>query len=518
MKKLARYLSLKNIGLSVLVVLIVAYGVYAYIGASKKTDTVITVSPSEFIQAVAVSGKVEAAKEVELGFAQGGRVARVNVSVGQKVSQGAVLSETENGDIVALISQREASLQVAEAELASLKAGTRSEEVAVSEADVRAKHVALEQAALSLLDEVQDAYTTADNAVKAKVDQFFTNPSSATPQLSFSVSDSSTKSSAESGRRSVGVLLSAWAGSVNMASVSSLQSSVVEAKQNLGVVSAFLIQANAAVSQGLTGGSVTQATLNAYGVDISTARTNVNTAIAALTSAETAYANASAALATAEKTLALKKAGPTPQDIRAGEARVQSARASVSDAEAQLKKTRITAPFSGTVTDVTVKVGEVAQSNSPVISMITASDVLVESYVPEINIALLAESDPASITLDAYGEEVVFQGFVSAIDPAETVRDGASTYRTLIRFSAPDERMRPGMTANIVIVADKREGVISIPQKLIRNDMGKKYVTVKDGEAYEEREVTVGAISSLGLAEILSGLSSGEQVLVERAE
>jgi RND family efflux transporter MFP subunit len=518
MKKWMRYFNVRNVVVGILMLGALAYGLYSFFGPQKQTDELITVSSGVFIQSVSVSGKVEAARDVDLGFAQNGRVARVNVAVGEKASAGSVLAEIENGDVMALVSQREASLLVAEAELASLKAGTRSEEVAVAEADVRAKQVALEQAALSLIDEVQDAYTTADNAVKAKVDQFFTSPSSQTPQLSFSVSNSDTKSAVESGRRNISTLLTGWGASVNAATISNTASALSEAKANLSTVSAFLVQANAAVSQGLTGGSVTQATLNAYGVDVSTARTNVNTAIAALTAAETAYANANAALATSEKSLALKKAGATPQDIAAQEARVKSARAAVSDAEAQLRKTRIIAPFTGTVTAVTVKTGEVTQSNTPVISIITASDVLVESYIPEINVALVSPQDPADITLDAYGTEVVFPGFVESIDPAETVRDGASTYRMLLRFKDTDSRIRPGMTANIVITADKREGVISIPQKIVSAKDGKKFVTVKAGESYEEREVVLGAVSSLGTVEITGGLSSGEQIVVPKSE
>jgi RND family efflux transporter MFP subunit len=259
---------------------------------------------------------------------------------------------------------------------------------------------------------------------------------------------------------------------------------------------------------------VTQTTLNGYGTDIGVARTSINTAISSLTVAETAWLSAATALASAEKNLSLKKAGATAQDLAAQQARVKSAKASVLDAEAQLRKTRIIAPFAGTITEVSVKVGEVAQSNTPVISIITASDLLVESYVPETNVALLAVDDTAEITLDAYGGDAVFAARVASIDPAETVRDGISTYRTLLTFEQADARIRPGMTANISIVADKRDNVISVPQKIITIREGKKLVKVKRGDIFEDREVTTGAVSSVGTIEILSGLSVGDVVLL----
>ncbi|MBX9765310.1 efflux RND transporter periplasmic adaptor subunit [Patescibacteria group bacterium] len=518
MKRLLRFFSIQNAGIALVVAAVFGGLVYVYVQNSKTPEQLLTVTSGTFIQSVSVSGKVEALRDVDLGFTQGGRVARVSGAVGEKVSAGSVLAEVENGDVLALVSQREAALLVAEAELASLKVGTRSEEIAVAEADVRAKQIALEQAALSVREELQDAYTTADNSIKTKVDQFFTTPSGATPQLSFSVSNSNIKTLVESERKTIGNLLSEWGVNVESTSTSTIASLIVVAKQNLAAVSSFLSDANTAVSQGITGGSITQAVLNGYGVDVGTARTNVNTALSALTTAETAWVNAEAALGTAERSLALKKAGASVEDIAAQEARVKSARAAVLDAEAQLRKTRIVAPFSGTITAVNVKTGEVAQSNTPVISMITASELLVESYIPEINVALVSPQDTADITLDAYGTEVVFPGFVESIDPAETVRDGASTYRMLLKFADADSRIRPGMTANIVITADRREGVISVPQKLVVSRGGKRFVTVKKNEMYEEREVVLGAVSSLGTVEIVSGLKDSEQVVVKKSE
>lgn len=500
--------------IALFLIAVVAYAGYQYFGTGNTDEELLTVAPSTFVQTVSVSGKVEAVQDVDLGFAQGGRVARVSAQVGSFVNQRAVLAETENGDVVSLVAQKEAALQVVEAELSALTAGTRSEEIGISEADVAAKKIAYQQAALSALEEAQDAYTATDNAINTNIDQLFTSSTGATPQLAFSVSNSNTENAVEAGRAAVGLLLTTWKPHAFSITENVLAERIAEAKLNLATVSSFLALTNTAVNEGFATGSVTQAVLSGYGTDVSVARTNINTAISALTAAETAWVNAGAALATAEKTLALKKAGATRQDIAAQEARVKSARAAVLDAEAQLRKTRIVAPFPGTVTEIAVKVGEVAQSNTPVISLMTTSDVIVETYIPELNVSLVAVGDPAEITLDAYGVEVQFSGIVESIDPAETVRDGASTYRTRLRFELPDARIRPGMTANISIVADKREGVLSIPQKVVSTRDGVKYVTVKQDDTYEARVVTTGAISSLGTIEILSGLSSGDTVVL----
>ena len=146
--------------------------------------------------------------------------------------------------------------------------------------------------------------------------------------------------------------------------------------------------------------------------------------------------------------------------------------------------------------------------------MISSGVFQIESFVPEVNIALIEVGDNAKVTLDAYGSGVVCEAAVASIDPAETIRDGVSTYKTILEFAEDDPRIRSGMTANVRIMTDEREGIISIPQGLVLERDGKKFVVVKAGEGVEEREITVGAVSSLGNIEIVNGLSEGDQVVL----
>lgn len=499
-----------------LVVVLIGGGLYWY--STRDTngnEELLAVTPAPFLQEVSLSGKVEAQKDVNLGFSVGGRIASVSVRVGDIVSAGQLLAEVENGDTVALVEQRRASLSVAEAELAALKAGTRPEEVAVSEADVVAKRVQLAQSRSALVNAIKDAYTEADEAVRTQTDQFFSNPTSNTPQLTFTVASTQTESTVENGRREMEGMLQSWIQEVvGLSTEGDIDAALAHAKSNLARVSSFLLSANMAITQGGTTGTVSQANLNSYASDVSLARSSINAAITALTTAETARANAVTALASAESSLALARAGATAEDIRAQEARVASARASVADAVAQVQKTRITAPFTGTVTVVDAKKGEIASANTPVISLISASDVRIESYVPEINLAILEIGDTARVTLDAYGTDTVFTATLASIDPAETIRDGVSTYRALLVFPESDPRIRAGMTANVILVTDERQGVISIPQKVVRFKDGMKVVSVKEGESYVDRQVVTGAVSSLGTVEIVSGLTAGDVVVV----
>ena len=139
---------------------------------------------------------------------------------------------------------------------------------------------------------------------------------------------------------------------------------------------------------------------------------------------------------------------------------------------------------------------------------------LIESYVPEVNIALIKIGDEAKVTLDAYGENILFYAKVISIDPAETIRDGISTYKVQMQFKENDERIKSGMTANVSITIFNKPNVIVIPAGVIFEQDGKKFVQVKTDKGISDREVTLGDVSALGQVEVMSGLEDGETVLL----
>jgi len=214
------------------------------------------------------------------------------------------------------------------------------------------------------------------------------------------------------------------------------------------------------------------------------------------------------AIETAQATLARRA------QVGIADAALTSAQAEVERLTAELAKYTMSAPFTGTVTFMDVEEGDTVPANTPVVSVMTVDKLLIESFVPEIHISSLAVGNTAKITLDAYGENQIFSARVVAIDPAETLRDGVSTYRAHLSFDTLDPRIRPGMTANIVITTDRREGVLSVPVGAITREQGQAFVTVLEGKKREKRAVILGAVSSLGEIEIISGLMAGDMVVL----
>jgi HlyD family secretion protein len=194
-------------------------------------------------------------------------------------------------------------------------------------------------------------------------------------------------------------------------------------------------------------------------------------------------------------------------------ARIQSSLAQIDVARARLAKTVLRAPLDGFVTRQDAEVGEILQPNDPVLSVTSESQYEIEAFVPEVDIAQVSLGYAAELSLDAYGPDEVFLAEVVAIDPAETTIEGVSTYKVILHFSGADERIRPGLTANVDIISAVRASALAVPQRAVNRRNGHSSVQMLEQGAMIERAVQTGIVSWDGYVEILSGLAEGESIV-----
>jgi HlyD family secretion protein len=500
----------KNKVITGIVVVVILGSFFLFRGEKTQTQT-LTVTSGDFLQEVSVSGKVVAAQTVDLAFNPTGRVSGVFAKVGDSVTAGTILASIENGDARGEVLQKEAALEAAEADLTALKIGARPEEIAVSQAEVDAAQSALLDAEKTLTERISDAYIKSDDAVRAKADQLFSNARTSNPQLLFET-DSQLKSDIIEKRFALEGALIAWNDNLTNPNKDELATEVVA---YLSQVKNFLEKLAFALNNLSASASLSQTTIDGWKSDLSTARTNVSTVTSNLVSAIGGVSSAKASLLLSQRELTLKQSPATAETIAEQEAQIKAARADLVSAQSRYQKTLVIAPFRGVVSKMDAKVGGVASSNESLISMISADNLEIESFVPEINAPLVKVGDVALVSLDAYGERVLFNAEVISVDPAETIRDGVSTYRARLRFLDADPRIKSGMTANIVITTEKKDGVITVPQGIVTEKNGVLVVPVFQNGVFVDREVEIGSVSSLGTIEIISGLSVGDVVSLE---
>jgi len=90
---------------------------------------------------------------------------------------------------------------------------------------------------------------------------------------------------------------------------------------------------------------------------------------------------------------------------------------------------------------------------------------------------------------------------------------GVPNYGAVFRFLIADERVKPGMTANIRIQGKRRADVLAVPQRALIRRGNTQFVRVlKDGVA-TEIEVQTGLRGSDGFIEITKGLQAGDAVI-----
>lgn len=477
---------------------------------------IYTVDFGNINQELSFTGKVKPSEEVELSFEKGGRIEAVLAAVGKKVGTGETLARLDSSVAFAEVEKAEANLKTEEVKLEELKRGSRPEEIRIAEAKLDSAKISVDEAKKYLVDKINDAYTKSDDSVRSKTDQLFTDPRTQTPRLTIFPVESQLKSDIEFSRQVIENMLKSWSNSLTVLnSDSDLVLYSNKAKENLNIVKSFLDKAALAVNSMTPNSNFPQTTIDSYKADVSTARTNINTAIANLSTADEKLITFQSSLFLAEREYELTQAGSSQEAIQAQEARVLQAKAGLSSARAEFEKTVLRSPISGIVTKKSISPGEIASLGQAAFSVISDSGLEIEANITEIDIAKVKLGAKAEVTLDAYGQEEKFSVAVFQIDPAETVVEGVSTYKTKFAFEQKDERVKSGMTANIEILIELKNNVLTVPQKTISTDQGKKTVQVLVSKnEIRDQEVTTGQRGSDGRIEILSGLNRGDQVVL----
>jgi len=392
--------------------------------------------------------------------------------------------------------------------------------VAITEvqlASAKASYLSAQNAAFSA---IEDAYTKVDDSIRNKSDKFFTNPRSDNPKITFYLNDMNTQNLLEYGRGDMESLLSSWkAENDTLEPLGIDDAAILRAKDHLLKARTFLDNEAFALSAAVSGNGITQTMIDGYKTDISTARTSVNTALSGFDTVSSALSSAKNNVDLQASNLALAKAPTLPETINAQIATVEQMQANVRAIYADLAKMVLRSPIDGMVTEQDAKAGETVAPGVSVASVISKDQLQIEAYIPEADIAKVKIGDIASTTLDAYGDSIDFPTVVLSVDPSETVIEGVATYKTVFRFMDSDVRIKPGMTANIDILTERKNNVPALPQRVIIRKDGSAFVQVLGdmaGNTTKEIPIRAGLRGSDGYTEIVSGLSLGDKVIVPK--
>ena len=200
--------------------------------------------------------------------------------------------------------------------------------------------------------------------------------------------------------------------------------------------------------------------------------------------------------------------------IAEAEARLSIARAARAEADYDLQRATVVAPFDGTVLDVLVNPGEYIQIGVPVVRLLDTSTLEVEASVPAQYAALMQPGLRVSARAET-GD--TFEVSLRALLPVET----AATRTRPVRFTAPElaasRTTALGQSITVMIPVGERRDLLTVPKDaLVQAPRGWQVFAVEDGVA-QPRTVQIG-LAVNDRFEVTSGLSEGDVVVVRGNE
>ena len=233
---------------------------------------------------------------------------------------------------------------------------------------------------------------------------------------------------------------------------------------------------------------------------------------------------------------------------------VQESGVPITLAEVSSQRLNVSAPMDGVVIRRPVELGDTVMSGVSTFGggtvLMTVADVgtmIIKAGINEVDIGKVRLEQPVKLSLDAY-PKVKFAGVIKRIAPAARLDDKVKVFDVEIAIDRQGAELRTGMTANVDILGQRREKVLTVPVEALfrKDDAELVYVkkapvpaasasagflsrvlaaSPKDApgkldekdrwkERFDVREVQTG-LASVDKVEIVGGLKRGEEVAVE---
>ena len=217
-----------------------------------------------------------------------------------------------------------------------------------------------------------------------------------------------------------------------------------------------------------------------------------------------------------QKNLWDKKIGSEIQYLQA-QTQMVSAQKAVSQIKAQLSKTVIRAPFSGTIDEVFVEKGEVvAPSAQGLMRIVNLGNMYVSTTIPESYIGKLKIGDQVDVFLTSLGK--TYKGKVRQV--GSFINPNNRSFGIEVSVPNPENLLRPNQVAKLKIIDYVKKDATVVPSNVIQEDgKGNHYVYTVDNSngktgTAKKTIVTLGQASD-NVTEILNGLSEEDVIVTE---
>jgi HlyD family secretion protein len=256
----------------------------------------------------------------------------------------------------------------------------------------------------------------------------------------------------------------------NQAGVSGAEANVAVLKAQQDDALSLLKQQESLLKAGVIAQRDYDVSMTAY----KTAAAKYNQAVSQLNQAKLAeQSSSSAGIAQSQAVVEQSKAQvqQSQAQVQQAAAQVQQAQAALSLAEVNLSHTTIASPIDGVVVSRDVNVGQTVAASLSAPTLFTIANDLTQMQVianiDQADIGLVEQAKSVRFTVDAFpGKE--FDGKIEQMRLNPVNVQNVVTYNVVIDVDNPDQKLKPGMTANLTITIDERNNVLKVSNAALR--------------------------------------------------
>jgi len=452
------------------------------------TPAVTLISAQEFAGTAELSliGTARAFTEAQITAERAGRVTAVNVSLGQTVAAGQIIALLESASERAAVTQAEGAYEAA-------LAATAQSGVGVDEANNNL--ITTQNAAITT---VRNAFTTVQGVVVNNIDQFFSNPNGMIPGLR--INGRGNTSFLNSERVAYQTLLPTWQQETNALQIDSLPTALADAEarvtRTLTLVDTFIAIFNNQTS----GSSYSDAELQAFSTTFTGLRSTLLSTLAALE-------QSNSSLQAAEDGVRRASIAATGGTTSAADAQVKQALGVLQAAQANLAKSVLRSPISGTVNVLSIRTGDFVGSFTSVATVANNAALEIVTFVGDAERAVISVDDEVTINGRVAGKIVAIS---PALDPV--------TRKTEVRIATEDGSIANGDTVRITKQQSTNVPVmdapIMLPLTAVRFTATDGSVFVVEDGRLVARPVSLGAVRGSAV-EIKSGIDASTSVVAD---
>jgi RND family efflux transporter MFP subunit len=397
-----------------------------------------------------------------------------------------VVATLENASERAAVLQAEGAYEAALA--ASEQSGVGLDEAATN----------LRRAQSTAITTFQSSYNTVNAAFRNDIDDFFANPNSFVPGVKIDGQGQTQFLNNE--RIAFRNILSDWLTETTAISPDAdlslaLNNANLRIDRTIALVEVFITLFNAEDADR----SYTEAELNTFSSDFTALRST-------LQAAKIQVNNDLAALENAEDAVRRAEINASGSQSSAADAQVKQALGSLRAAQANLSKTILQTPISGTVNSLNVRVGDFVGSQDIVARVANNNALEVVTFVGDKEIGAFQTGTTVII-------EDRFEGTVTEVAPAVD----PVTRKTEVRIAIETEEIQNGDTVTItkdLTVESNPDQPVVVPLSAVKFEIDDGFIFVVTDGKLQSRPVELGVVRG-GTVEVLSGLTNDEAFVVD---